>query len=772
MSVTSSTPSLANNEHAATLEIRQQASTTRRGLSVDTLLRFLPWLMGFVVVGSVVALATLTRPAADADETGLFNPVYMFIHTGRMTYPIYYNWDMMVVHPPVHYIELALLTLLGMSFAYAEAVPAIVFSAAVVLLINTSRMDIRAKVALQFGYFAALAINIGPGQNALHGVRPDVHVAIAWFAGLVALESGRLANWHTPRLALGAFLLTYASGIHYFGAIAFLGVAVYLAWVTWSLRWGAIVPVVAMMAGGLAFGVPYLVLFVLPDRAAILQMTGSVQQSGGVTEALSRHFAQYQFTDTLLVSRLEWPSLSAWFMHEALAHNIPLLLVALPVLLLSRSTRGIALAALPLPLFVMFYSQAKSAGYYVPEYMLYLSSVALLCFGILELAVSRLSLARVRKWAMPVLTLLLVADTASSTMHVDKIGSAQIPLVHPMDVARAAGKQMLGNRALVAGRIGMWYASGADGWWEVESDLLWRNLGTLDIRKYAAQFDAIADQYHMSNATSNDREETLSSWYAEGILGLRGFYFDTQNRSDLSYMLLDAVTGQSVTGYAHNDNSVVQFQQSDAGDAVFSTLVCPSGVGLDIQNYPDSYVNWILLPPRYAGSTLMSLLAPVREFAAARQGPLATCTTREEIPGTTEVLPTRQLISTLARDDRTMSFYRSAASIGMTTTVTFDPQQTAGVGDTVRVGLSVSSERSPVVSATLSINDSPDGSATGEWTVVGTQPVSSEVDQSASFVWKTAGMERGMHLVAINLDLADGRTVWWYDQPPVSYSLK
>src|SRR5260370_36782706 len=109
-------------------------------------------------------------------------------------------------------------------------------------------------------------------------MRPDWHLAFAWFAGLVALESGRLQSWDTLRLGLGAFLLTYASGIHYPASLAWTGILIYLVWLTRDLHWlkqergwsGALRPVFALLVGGCAFGIPYLLLFVIPHLHAIL----------------------------------------------------------------------------------------------------------------------------------------------------------------------------------------------------------------------------------------------------------------------------------------------------------------------------------------------------------------------------------------------------------------------------------------------------------------------------------------------------------------------
>src|SRR5262249_1737310 len=145
--------------------------------------------------------------------------------------------DSMVVHPPVHYLELALLMRAGMSVAYAEVVSTILLSALSLWLICTSRLQIPVKLGLIFGLYSGMTFFIPTYPYfSLHGMRPDSHVAMAWFAGLVALESGRLAAWDTRRLMLGTALLTYASELHYFAVVAFTGVLVYVLWMLLRLR--------------------------------------------------------------------------------------------------------------------------------------------------------------------------------------------------------------------------------------------------------------------------------------------------------------------------------------------------------------------------------------------------------------------------------------------------------------------------------------------------------------------------------------------------------
>src|SRR5205823_1979328 len=113
----------------------------------------------------------------------------------------------------------------------------------------------------------------------------------AWFAGLIGLESGRLAGWRTWRLGVGSFLVTLASTIHYPASFAWLGVLVYVVWAyrhapAWKRA------VAALVAGGCVCGIPYLVGFVIPHGRDVLAFIGAVEGTGQEAR-LAAHAAAY-----------------------------------------------------------------------------------------------------------------------------------------------------------------------------------------------------------------------------------------------------------------------------------------------------------------------------------------------------------------------------------------------------------------------------------------------------------------------------------------------
>ncbi len=70
-------------------------------------------LMTATVVFCAAVWAFFVPAHIDIDDIGLFNPVYMYVHYGKFTYPTYGAFQEMVVHPPTHYLVLAWLTKLG-----------------------------------------------------------------------------------------------------------------------------------------------------------------------------------------------------------------------------------------------------------------------------------------------------------------------------------------------------------------------------------------------------------------------------------------------------------------------------------------------------------------------------------------------------------------------------------------------------------------------------------------------------------------------------------
>ncbi len=350
---------------------------------------------------------------------------------------------------------------LGFSLFHAAAfMPTLLFLAAGWLLL-ISPFEFSAKVGLWVGTYLAAVV-----WTSTQTVRPDLTLALAWIAGLIALEAGRLSNWDPKRLFAGSLLLGYAAALHYPGAFGWMGILVYVVWVCRSLPWREARARVSVMLAGIALiGIPYLLLFLIPFRHEIAEILHQVQGEGGPAVAFRRHIEAYKLYSSLrpvfagnqpLVQALLTP---LWSWH------VPAAFVGPPLLLAFRSTRGLGLAALPQLLFIVFGARHKDtrfSGYFTPEMIVYL------CGVITSLAAAALWLtARFpsRAVQMILVTLGLVGLTGLTLRDKPSISGPLVrltPNLHDMDLGRAAAREIAGGGAFMGSTsLGVWYTGGA-----------------------------------------------------------------------------------------------------------------------------------------------------------------------------------------------------------------------------------------------------------------------------------------------------------------------
>jgi len=581
----------------------------------------------------------------DFDELLLQNPPYMLAHFGSTGFPVFWfnrGFDRpMVAHPPIHTGWIGLLMRLGLSLYYAEATPAVLLLLFCLAAIVRSVFPTPVKLGLLFsiGFLATS----GDTLTLCFGTRPEGEVQAAWLLGLVLLESGRLDNWNRLRLFAGALFLTWASGVHYYAAFAFAGVAVYLVWAVRSLGWrDGRGRVIALCAGGCVFGGLYLALFLIPCWRFILVELQAVAGSGGVGQSISRHLYLYR----------------AWshnpyrpaLMRFAMSSGVPLLVFSTALLTAVRSTRGLALAALPLQVFVLLFARHKPEFYLLHECVLFAAALAigvLVCAGhalerfwpalrpaFLWTAAGGLSIWLA--WGSPML--------AKATLSLE-------PRVHEVEVARAASRQILGPDARVSGRGGAWFASGAAHWADLETDLAPGRLW-FDAPAYFSNLDAAADYPFESGAGP------LSSWYADGTLKLRGFFFGETN-DQLRLVYLSTRRVPRVVGYVARNGRLYRFQEDPGGDYQVLSVACPQErtPWLWPRRSTFSSILNVSSDSPDAGRLLATILAP--RSAMTPSGDIGRgCREISRISGILQFADKEALLAGLRQDDPPMHFYR------------------------------------------------------------------------------------------------------------------
>ena len=180
-----------------------------------------------MIIVYALAMYFFVPRGSGIDEMGLFNPVYMKLNYGRMTYPIYGHFQGMYVRPPVRYSEVAALMRAGFTLPYAEDFIPCLLIIGIALALAQAKLSRGSKLCLLFGFFISVTWMTDIDES-FRTLRPDEQLALAWFLALVLLQDGYLRGWNLPRLFLGSFLLTYASGLHYYGVIAFTGAGFYV----------------------------------------------------------------------------------------------------------------------------------------------------------------------------------------------------------------------------------------------------------------------------------------------------------------------------------------------------------------------------------------------------------------------------------------------------------------------------------------------------------------------------------------------------------------
>ena len=531
---------------------------------------------------------------------------------------------------------------LGFPIYYAEATPVVLLLLLCLAAIVRSVFPTPVKLGLLFsiGFLATTGETIA----LCFGARPEGEVQAAWLLGLVLLESGRLDNWNRSRLFAGALVLTWASGVHYYAAFAFTGVAVYLVWVVRSLGWrDGRGRVIALCAGGCVFGGLYLAFFVIPCWRFILAEIHTVSGPGSVGLSISRHLDLY--------SRWSHDFNRPALVRFAMGSGVPLLVFSSAILAALRTTRGLALAALPLQLFVLLFAWHKMEFYLVHECLLFAAALATGALVCADHAFKRFKPALRLPFQSAAAGALCICLVWGSPMLAKATVSLE-PKVHEVVVARAASRQILGPDARVSGRGGAWFASGAAHWADLETDLAPPGQVWFDAPAYFSNLDAVADYPFQSG------EGPLSSWYSDGTLKLRGFFFGETN-DQLRLVYLSTRRVPQVVGYAARNGRLYRFQEDPGGDYQVLSAACPPEQAPWVwprRSTFSSILNFSQDSPD-AGRFLVILLAP--RFAMTPSGEFGRgCREISRIPGILQFADKEALLATLRQDDPPMHFYR------------------------------------------------------------------------------------------------------------------
>lgn len=581
------------------------------------------------------------------DEAGLFNAVYTFLETGRIAYPLHGQPDFMTIHPPTHYVLIAVLMKSGLRLFAAAAVPLLMLTTLVLITIATGAFRFPVALALLLGFFCGTTIS----AEYAH-VRPDLHLTLAWFSGLVMLEAARNHEWSPWRLAVGSALSAYAATLHYWG-IAALAVPFVYACSLLLDRYRDLRFVRQRLAsiaiGGLVVGLPFLVGFVVPRWQSIMGIIGSVQSDGGVATAIGRHLSAYSYLASTAPQNWQPRFVVTLLTYPLLKSQIPAVVVA--VLTFAACCRfTFAAAACVLPIFVLVYSQGKSFPYFTPELTLYFTGLFMCVFVGAAWVL--------RRAAQPVGGLAVVASgilVVGSLIQVPNVvGSQRVWTWSPQDfeLGRALAFDLVGPDALIGMvSLGPWYASGGEYVWIAANELTVANRSGADVDRYLRATDAFVidrDWWHALPDLA-----PLGSWYLDRKLSLLGFVLPTsQNRQRDFTLFATRHAPTRVRGYFQTSSGAQLFEQVADGDAAFSVWQCPRPV-LARNLFPAAFYrfefHYNATPGADSPVILMLGNEWEREDALERQANALSCRSRDIIRGRVSKIDPTALLAKLRR---------------------------------------------------------------------------------------------------------------------------
>lgn len=504
------------------------------------------------------------------DEMGLFNPTYLFFQDERMTYPAHGHPDAMVVHPPMLYFLVGSLMHLGLSPFQAAGALLTLASAIVYWQLWKMRDDLVFSVSFGTAYVIGVCF-----INWLLTLRPDVHLAAFWLGGLVTLERCRREQWAPVHAFFGALLLTLAASIHYVGPGALVAVAVYAVALLRKQGKRSLKPLAAMTLGGFSVGIPYLLIWAIPHREAILAMTGAVQGEGGLA---GLKVAAHHYLEAFSLLRQADLSRYDWITRAALTPLVVISTTAAPLaavlLLARRSTRLLGLAALPHVLFIIFFVRGGLKKgfllYYTPEFMIYVAGIVGALLALSWWVVRRLNWApRLGVAAIGAGVAAIIAGVAATHPRFN-----YTPALDEWEFARYAGQEILGpNSSAGLTSAGPWYTCGAQTIYFLNGELIERpSLASVDVPGLLSNFDGLIVYGQNSDTTYNDRKFTLSSGVSSGLLSIRGFYFDDRRdwySSRASYMVAALQAKETLLGFGQQAGQFFRFREDSTGEFVF-----------------------------------------------------------------------------------------------------------------------------------------------------------------------------------------------------------
>ena len=592
------------------------------------------------------------------EEVGVFNAVYTYAHSGKMTFPIYGLdfFNSFGIHPPLHYAILARLLRTGLGLYSAEAVTIAAVSLLAIVLVLRGRFPLPVKLGFVTGIYGAIVLSVSYLPDHAVGVRPELHVSIAWFAGLVALESARLNGWHLLDLCFGSLLLAYAAAMQNYVLLAPAGLAVYGIWMLRTLpRPIARKKIFACCASAAVVILPFVLWYVIPNWTMMrANMNWGVTHSAPLGSKLAAYFDVYTVE---LVPSYRYDLFSSLFaigpLLATIAAQIPVLVPTFGLLLSQRATRAMALAFLPVPLLALW--TLPKSHYFISEQLIFLAAVwsALLSFCCWMWT----RFLGHERSAVPVAAIACGLILLFGSPPLRQIHPSKGQPLHEMDLERAAARQIVGPHALVGSRHLAWFISGSSNWYRLEPSLTEpAALKHFDPNLFASQFDALADYSLFSWQTQNGN--TLATMYRSQAIHLKGFYL-SQRMRDLSLLFFRGTGSDHVVGFFLRNDQLMRFDQDDSGPVTFVTATGPRNHPSDVFHSLVYEPNILDIPGGPLAVAISAYIAPRDLYVSKKDVLPPEFEIIDAVFGKLSLVDARALVAASQASDQTIRFLKT-----------------------------------------------------------------------------------------------------------------
>lgn len=483
------------------------------------------FLKGLKLIGVVMTLIHLMiisifiRRIVNIDEIGLYNAVYEIAKSNHFAYPAHGWPDSMVVHPPLHYLLVAVLNKI-LPLYYAEALPSILI---LVIAIFTLTMIRETYVYL------TLLVSL----NAIFLVWSEFSLFTPTF-------SLRPEIFHTSLIILSLSLLIIAIERKSKTASAFAGASFILAAFAHYPFWFSILGLFCLFAysgrssvirialapirssftiGAISTASLIIAFWVIPNREGIFYMISSA-------EATTLRGFLSNFDLHLDLSRWLANAVSGVSLLHVIAlvgSLVPLAILSAPFLAAS-STIGkvIGLLFLPGQLMVVLFVDRKWGYYLYPEIFLFIFSLIISILSVLSK--SRLY---VKTFRLRLLGILLVCVLFSFSLSRAEFKFHN----HELEVARFANSTVFSEMKLVSGRIGNWYQLGSIDYRSLEPNYAWSAPEAEKFLVSLDRFDGIIEGMHMSDSVYATGVKSPTELFLDGTLEFRGAYLSQTSKS-------------------------------------------------------------------------------------------------------------------------------------------------------------------------------------------------------------------------------------------------